>query len=63
MLSTSFIVLKKSKKFKLKYIETYKVLECIGLQAYKLALPPSLAKLYDFFYVLLLHHYCHGSNK
>ena len=36
----------------------YEVLERIGLVAYRLALPPELAKLHDVFHVLMLRRYC-----
>ena len=36
----------------------YEILERIGLVAYRLALPPELAKLHDVFRVSMLRRYC-----
>jgi len=41
-------------KLTLRYIGSFKVVKRIGLVAYKLALPPYLAKIHDVFHVLLL---------
>ena len=44
-----------SKKRDWKRLGPYKVRKCIGLQAYKLALPPTMCHLYDVFYISLLN--------
>ena len=52
-------VLRFGKKGKLspRFIGPYEVLERIGPVAYRLALPPELAKLHDVFYVSMLRKY------
>ena len=40
-----------------RFIEPYEILECVGLVAYRLALPPELAKLHDVFHVSMLRRY------
>ena len=35
----------------------FKILERIGLVAYRLALPPNLARIHDVFHVLVLRQY------
>ena len=40
-----------------RFIGLYEVLERIGLVAYRLALPPELAKLHDVFHVSMLRRY------
>ena len=52
-------VLRFGKKGKLspRFIGPYEVLERIGLVAYRLALPPELAKLYDVFHMSMLRKY------
>ena len=52
-------VLRFGKKGKLssRFIGPYEVLERIGPVAYRLALPPELAKLYDVFHVSMLQKY------
>ena len=52
-------ILRFGKKGKLsqKFISPYEVLERIGLVAYRLALPPELAKLHDVFHVSMLRKY------
>ena len=53
----------KKGKFSLRFIGPYEVLERIGLVAYRLALPPKLAKLYNVFHVLMLwRHRSHESH-
>ena len=39
------------------FIEPYEILERIGLVAYRLALPPELAKLHNVFHVSMLQRY------
>ena len=52
-------VLRFGKKGKLspRFIGPYEVLEIIGPVAYRLALPPELAKLQDVFHVSMLRKY------
>ena len=40
-----------------RFIGPYEILECIGPMAYRLALPPELAKLHDVFYMSMLRRY------
>ena len=40
-----------------RFIGPFKILERIGLIAYKLALPPSLSSVHDLFYVSMLRKY------
>ena len=40
-----------------RFIGPYEILEHIGPMAYRLALPPELAKLHDVFYVSMLQRY------
>ena len=40
-----------------RFIGSYEVLERIGPVAYRLALPPELAKLHDVFHVSMLRNY------
>ena len=40
-----------------RFIGLYEILERIGLVAYRLALPPELAKLHDVFHVSMLRKY------
>ena len=40
-----------------RFIRPYEILECIGPVAYRLALPPELAKLQDVFHVSMLRRY------
>ena len=51
-------ILRFGKKGKLssRFINPYEVLERIGLVAYRLALPPELAKLHDVFHVSMLRN-------
>ena len=44
-------------KLSLRFIGPYEILERIGLVAYRLALPPELAKLHDVFHVSMLRKY------
>ena len=39
------------------FVGPFKILERIGLVAYHLALPPSLARIHDIFHVLVLRQY------
>ena len=52
-------ILRFGKKGKLspRFIGPYEVLEIIGLVAYRLALPPELAKLHNVFHVSMLRRY------
>ena len=52
-------ILRFGKKGKLssRFIRPYEILERIGLVAYRLALPPELAKLHNVFHVLMLRRY------
>ena len=52
-------ILRFGKKGKLspKFIRPYEILERIGLVAYRLALPPELAKLHNVFHVSMLRRY------
>ena len=47
----------KKGKLSLRFIGSYEVLEQIGPVAYRLALPPELAKLHDVFHVSMLWRY------
>ena len=47
----------KKGKLSLRFIGSYEVLERIGPMAYRLALPPELAKLHNVFHVLMLQRY------
>ena len=40
-----------------RFIEPYEILERIGLVAYRLVLPPELAKLHNVFHVSMLRRY------
>ena len=53
-------ILRFGKKGKLssRFIGSYEVLERIGPMAYRLALPPELAKLHNVFHVSMLRRYC-----
>ena len=57
-------VLRFGKKWKLslRFIGPYEVLERIGPVAYRLALPPELAKLHDVFHVSMLYKYCYDES-
>ena len=44
-------------KLSLRFIRPYEILERIGPVAYRLALPPELAKLHDVFHVSMLRRY------
>ena len=44
-------------KLSLRFIGPYEILERIGPVAYRLALPPELAKLHDVFHVSMLRRY------
>ena len=62
LFNTRFIALKGSRKFKARFIIPYKILKCIGYQAYKLVQQLSLAKLHCAFCVSLFHYYCHSGD-
>ena len=47
----------KKGKLSLRFRGSYEVLERIGPMAYRLALPPELAKLHDVFHVSMLRKY------
>ena len=47
----------KKGKLSSRFIGSYEVLERIGLVAYRLALPPELAKLHNVFHVSMLRRY------
>ena len=47
----------KKRKLSPKFIRPYEILERIGPVAYRLALPPELAKLHNVFHVLMLRRY------
>ena len=47
----------KKGKLSLRFIGPYEILERIGPVAYRLALPPKLAKLHDVFHVSILRKY------
>ena len=47
----------KKGKLSLRFIGPYEVLERIGPVAYRLALPPEVAKLHDGFHVSMLRKY------
>ena len=47
----------KKGKLSPRFIEPYEILERIGQVAYRLALPPELAKLHNVFYVSMLRKY------
>ena len=47
----------KKGKLSTRFIGPYEVLERIGPMAYRLALPPELAKLHDVFHVSMLRKY------
>ena len=53
-------ILRIGKKGKLspRFIGPYEILERIGPMAYRLALPPELAKFHDVFHVSMLQRYC-----
>jgi len=44
-------------KLSLRFIGTFKILERIGLIAYRLALPPALLGVHDIFHVSMLKKY------
>ena len=44
-------------KFSPRFIGPYEILKRVGPVAYRLALPPELAKLHDVFHVLMLRRY------
>ena len=52
----------KKGKLSLRFIGPYEVLERIGPVAYRLALPPELAKLHDVFHVFMLYKYCYDES-
>ena len=44
-------------KISSRYIGPFKVLERVGIVAYRLALPPSLSSVHDIFHVSMLQKY------
>ena len=57
-------ILQFGKKGKLspRFIGPYEILEIIGPVAYRLALPPELAKLHNVFHVSMLRRYCYDES-
>ena len=51
------LIFGKRGKLSSRFIGPYEILERIGLVAYRLALPPELAKLHDVFHVSILRKY------
>ena len=47
----------KQKQLSPKFIGPYKVIECIGLVAYRLALPPNLEGVHNVFHISILRRY------
>ena len=47
----------KSGKLSPRFIGPYEIIKCIGLVAYRLALPPTLFEIHDVFHVLMLRRY------
>ncbi|KAA3461188.1 pol protein [Gossypium australe] len=47
----------KKRKLSPRFIEPYEVLECVGPVAYRLALPPELARIHNVFHVSMLRRY------
>ena len=47
----------KKGKLSLRYIGPFEVLECVGLVVYRLALPPNLFGVHNFFHVSMLKRY------
>ena len=47
----------KNGKLSCRYIGSYKVIEKVGLVAYRLALPPKLQKIHNVFHVSMLRRY------
>ena len=45
-----------------RFIKPYEILERIGPIAYRLALPPKLAKLHNVFHVSMLRKYCSNES-
>ncbi|XP_020100345.1 uncharacterized protein LOC109718503 [Ananas comosus] len=39
------------------FVGPFEILECVGLVAYRLALPPSLARMHNIFHVFMLRKY------
>ena len=54
MLSTRNLKFKVSKKLSLKFVGPFRVLDPIGSQAYRLALPDQYERIYNVFYISLL---------
>ena len=49
-------------KLSSRFIGLYEILERVGPIAYRLALPPELAKLHDVFHVSMLRRYCYDTS-
>jgi len=47
----------KAVKLALRFIIPFKILERIGLVAYRIELPPHLGKIHDVFHIFVLRHY------
>ena len=47
----------KREKLALRYIEPFKILERVGIVAYRLALPSSLSGVHEVFHVFMLRKY------
>ena len=49
-------------KLSQRFIRPYEILERIGPVAYRLSLPPELAKLHNVFHVSMLRRYCYDES-
>lgn len=50
------------RKLSPRFVGPFDILERIGIVAYRLVLPPSLAGVHDVFYVSMLKKYVHGPS-